>query len=77
MKKIISIILAFGTLKQGDALNDPGSHVMLFDEINSSGNYIMYESTMLNSYDKVAHTIRNKSGVESNYTPIRYNNVSD
>lgn len=73
----VSYEIAFSSLKQGDALNDPGSHVMLFDEINSSGNYVLYESTTLNSYDKVAHTIRGTSSVENNYTPIRFNNVSN
>lgn len=40
------------------------------------GNYILYEATKLNSYDRVAHTIRAASDLQDNgYTALRRLNV--
>jgi hypothetical protein len=57
---------------QGDALNDVGSHVVLFEEYDSYGNFVLYEATKLNSYDRVSHTVRASL---SGYQPIRYDDV--
>lgn len=73
----VSYSINLSDIKQGDALNNPGSHIMLFDSYDSSGDFILYECTQLNNYDRVAHTIRSSGSVTSSYTPIRYNNVTD
>ena len=62
-------------LLQGDALNNAGSHIVLFEKLDGAGNYVLYEATLLNSYDRVSHTVRSISGMGS-YVPIRYNGVS-
>lgn len=62
-------------LLQGDALNYSGSHIVLFDKLDGAGNYVLYEATTLNSYDRVSHTTRSISSM-GNYVPIRYNGVS-
>ncbi|PKM93612.1 MAG: hypothetical protein CVU84_14680 [Firmicutes bacterium HGW-Firmicutes-1] len=61
-------------LQQGDALNLSGKHIVLFEKLDSSGNYVLYEATQMNSYDRVAHTIRSATSL-STYTPIKYNYV--
>lgn len=71
----ISTAIDISNILEGDALNNHPSHIVLFEEFDSSGNFILYESTKLNSYDRVSHTIRSASSM-SNYTPIRYNNVN-
>ncbi|SDX77134.1 hypothetical protein SAMN05660923_02903 [Tepidimicrobium xylanilyticum] len=62
-------------LLEGDALNNSGSHIVLFEKYDGAGNYVLYESTKLNSYDRVSHTVRSISSM-GNYVPIRYNGVS-
>ncbi len=63
-------------LMQGDALNKSGSHIVLFSKYDTSGNYVLYEATTWNSYDRVALTTRTVSSI-SEYVPIKYNNVSN
>ena len=63
-------------LQPGDALNRPNVHIVLFYDTDSSGNYLLYESTKYNSYDRVAYTMRTASSM-SLYTPIRYNKITD
>ncbi|KXB67153.1 hypothetical protein HMPREF1863_00625 [Aedoeadaptatus coxii] len=48
---------------------------MLFEKRDSNGDYVLYEATKLNGYDRVSHTIRSKSKVESQYKAIRYNGI--
>lgn len=62
-------------LLQGDALNHSGSHIVLFEKYDGYGAYVLYESTKLNSYDRVSHTTRSISSM-GKYVPIRYNGVS-
>lgn len=62
-------------LLQGDALNYSGSHIVLFEKFDGAGNYVLYEATTLNSYDRVSHTTRSIFSM-GNYVPIRYNGVS-
>jgi len=58
-------------------LDKAGSHVVLFDKSDGSGGYVLYEATKLNSYDRVAHTVRSVSSLQNNsYVAYRYNNVS-
>ncbi len=67
----------YANLKQGDMLDKAGSHVVLFDKSDGSGGYVLYEATKLNSYDRVAHTVRSISSLQNNsYVAYRYNNVS-
>lgn len=74
MSTSISTSINFSSLLQGDILCN-GSHVMLFDSRNANGDYVLYESTTLNSYDRVSHTVRTSSYIQSNYGAYRYNNV--
>jgi len=66
----------FAELKQGDILCN-ADHVMIFHYRDANGNYVLYESTKLNAYDRVAHTARSKSSVESSYGPYRYKYLLD
>lgn len=68
----VSRQIPYSSLRQGDALNNPGHHVMLFDRFDSNGDYVLYEATLLNGYDRVSHTIRSRASVEGNYAAIRY-----
>ena len=65
------MVQGFAELKQGDILCN-ADHVMIFHYRDANGNYVLYESTKLNAYDRVAHTARSKSSVESSYGPYRY-----
>ena len=67
--------ISYSSLQPGDALNYPEEHVMLFEKRDSNGDYVLYEATKLNGYDRVSHTIRSKSKVESQYKAIRYNGI--
>lgn len=73
----VSTDIDFDELQSGDALNST-NHVMLFDYYNNSnGTYILYECTTTSDYDRVAHTIRTATSVESTYTPIKYDYTDD
>lgn len=63
-------------LKQGDALDRPFYHIMLFNFRDGWGNYVLYESTIYNRLDRVSLTTRPISSLK-NYIPLRYNNVVD
>lgn len=68
----VSRSIPYSSLRQGDALNWKGKHVMLFDRFDSNGDYVLYEATLLNGYDRVSHTIRSRASVEGIYAAIRY-----
>lgn len=72
----ISYGISATSLKYGDAWNSSG-HIMLYHQRDGYGNYILYEATMLNSYDRVAHTARSASSVESSYHSIRRHNINE
>lgn len=73
----VSTQISYSNLKQGDAINKSGSHVVLYDYSDGSGNYILYECTKLNQYDRVSHTIRTISSLQSDsYVAIRYNGIT-
>ena len=55
-------------------MNNAGSHIVLFDKLDGYGNYVLYEATLRNNYDRVEHTTRSATDL-SNYVPIRYKNV--
>ena len=74
--KDISEPISAEDIKQGDALNRPYYHIALFDAADKWGNYILYESTVLNNYDRVAHTLRPILSM-SEYKPIKYINMID
>lgn len=63
-------------LKPGDALDRPFYHIVLFEGRDNWGNYVLYESTLLNQYDRVAHTLRPIASM-GKYIPLRYKNVTD
>ncbi len=69
-------VSSFAQLKAADILCNT-SHVMIFRHRDPNGNYVLYESTMLNAYDRVAYTVRSKSSVESSYAPYRYKYLLD
>ena len=55
-------------------MNNAGSHIVLFDKLDGDGNYVLYEATLRNNYDRVEHTTRSANDL-LNYVPIRYKNV--
>jgi len=61
-------------LKQGDIMNDAGSHVRLIASISSSGAYVWEATT--GSYDRVIYRYLSWSS-QSGYVPRRYNSVCD
>lgn len=70
----ISYKISVLNIKFGDAWNSTG-HIMIYQDKDGYGNYILYESTLLNGYDGVYHTARAISYVESNYHLIRRLNI--
>lgn len=66
----ISYKISVLNIKFGDAWNSAG-HIMIYQDKDGYGNYILYESTLLNGYDGVYHTAHAISYVESNYHLIR------
>jgi cell wall-associated NlpC family hydrolase len=70
----ISTAITRSELQAGDILNKAGTHVVLFDKYDSSGNYVVYEATKNNSYDRVVYNARTVSSL-SDYLPWRYNNI--
>lgn len=72
----ISYRIPATSLKYGDAWNSSG-HIMLYHQRDGYGNYILYEATKLNSYDRVAHTSRSVSSVEGSYHSIRRYNINE
>ncbi|MQL51307.1 hypothetical protein GFC01_03320 [Desulfofundulus thermobenzoicus] len=72
----ISFRVSPSSLKFGDAWNK-SDHIMLYHQRDGYGNYILYEATKLNAYDRVAHTVRNASEVESAYHAIRRQNINE
>ena len=72
----ISYSISASALKFGDAWNR-SDHIMVYHQRDGSGNYVLYEATELNSYDRVAHTVRSASSVEGTYHSIRRCNVTE
>lgn len=70
----ISIRISLLDIKFGDAWNSSG-HIMIYNNIDDYGNYILYESTLLDEFDGVYHSTRAASYVESNYHLIRRLNI--
>lgn len=69
--------ITYASLQQGDMIDKAGSHVVLYEKADGNGGYILYEATKWVSLDRVAHTIRSISSLQSNsYLAYRYNNVS-
>lgn len=68
----------YSQLKSADALNKSGSHIVLYEYADGSGNYVLYEATTLNKYDRVSHTTRPISELSSSgYVALRYNGITD
>lgn len=72
----ISYKISVVNIKFGDAWNSTG-HIMIYQDRDAYGNYILYESTLLNGYDRVYHSARAISYVESNYHLIRRLNINE
>lgn len=72
----ISYRISLLDVKFGDAWNNSG-HIMIYQNRDGYGNYILYESTLLNGYDGVYHSSRAASYVESNYHLIRRLNINE
>ena len=70
----ITTSITVSNLLEGDAFLKSG-HIMLY-EYTEGTNYVLYEATQLNSYDRVAHTARSITNVTNDgYSPVRYINV--
>jgi len=72
----ISRQITWNELRQGDALNWVGEHVLLFSHFLPDGRVVVYEATTSNRLDRVANTIHMRASL-TNYVPIRFNNVLD
>lgn len=72
----ISYKISVENIKFGDTWNSTG-HIMIYQDKDGYGNYILYESTLFNGYDGVYHSARAISYVESNYHLIRRLNVNE
>lgn len=72
----ISFRISASSLKFGDAWNR-SDHIMVYHQRDGYGNYVLYEATQLNSYDRTAHTIRTASSVEGSYHSIRRVNITE
>ncbi len=70
----VSYSISKAELRPGDALNKPGSHIILFEKFLPDGTYALYEATALNNYDRVSYTIRSAQSLSS-YQAIRYKYV--
>jgi hypothetical protein len=70
----VSQEISWSALQKGDALLNAGSHVMLYSTTDTYGNYIVYESTMSNGYDRVLINTRSATGLTS-YTPMKCDRV--
>lgn len=76
--------LTYSSLQDGDLLNkhvanSDGTwegHAILFEKVQGSV-FVCYESTTLNSYDRVAHTTRTPSSLQGSYVALRYKNITD
>ncbi len=64
---------SFSELVQGDALNYPGYHVVLFESFSSSS-ILALEATTTNHYDRVIYTIASWSDYDG-FVPRRLNDV--
>lgn len=69
----VATAISASQLLKGDALNKSGDHIVLYEKTSGS-DYVLYECTLLNNYDRVAYTTRSITSLQS-YTPIRYNDV--
>ena len=72
----ISFRIAASSLKYGDAWNST-AHIMIYHYTDGYGNYVLYEATTLDNCDRVAHTTRPVSSVQSGYHSIRRCNVTE
>lgn len=73
----ICTTINYSQLKSADALNKSGSHIVLYEYADGSGNYVLYEATTLNQYDRVSHTLRSISNLSSGgYVALRYNGIT-
>ena len=60
-------------IRTGDALNNPGDHIMLIASLNlTTDQLLVYECTRSSDYDKVVYLPYDWSSVASRYNPIRY-----
>ena len=59
-------------------IDKAGSHVVLYEKADGNGGYILYEATKLNSYDRVAYTIRSITSLQNgSYVAYRYWNCQE
>lgn len=72
----ISQRISASQLKFGDAWNKT-SHIMIYEKLDGYGNYVLYEATTTSNYDRVAHTTRSVSSVQSQYHSIRRLNITE
>lgn len=69
--------ITYSALKPADALNKSGSHIVIYECSDGAGNYVLYEATTLNQYDKVSHTNRPISSLSSGgYVALRYQGIT-
>ena len=55
-------------------LDEHNNLIVLYETTNEVGDYVLYEATKTNNYDRVSHTTRTIASL-STYTAIRYDDV--
>lgn len=68
----ISHVIGMGDLLRGDAFNDAGYHIVLWDRYAGDGAPLYYEANM----PKVVYNTWSTWGYLSGFTPIRFDNVT-
>lgn len=53
------------------------AHIMIYEKLDGYGNYLLYEVTTTSNYERVAHTTRSVSTVQSQYHSIRRKNITE
>ena len=71
----ISIAIPQSSLQEGDILNYPGSHVVLFDYLTGSGSPVIYEAVYGSPHKVYYHT--SSWSYLNGYTPRKYNNIEE
>jgi len=69
----ISHLIGVGDLRRGDAMNEAGYHIVLWDRFAGNGAPLYYEANM----PKVIYNAWSTWGYLSTFTPIRYDNVTE